>query len=96
MNQRFFRASETVYEQVRATLDAAWGNPGDNAITCFEPAATAPRDAAGSVVLAVADEFCGYAAAAAMLPILLESGAVEEIDEAAYTAALWVKQNQGA
>lgn len=93
---RFFRADENTYEQARLTLDAAWGLPSNGQETCIEPAATAPRDSQGRVVLAVADEFCGYAAAAAMLPILLESGAVEEIDEAAYTAALWVEQNQGA
>ena len=39
-------------------------------------------------MLAVNDEFCQYEAAAAMLPQLLASGAVEELTEAEYRAAL--------
>jgi hypothetical protein len=93
MNQRFFRASESVYEQVRLTLDAAWGNPGDNAITCFEPAATAPRDSRGRVLLAVRSDFCEYDAVAAMLPDLLANGAVEEISGEEYESTVtWVSQ----
>jgi len=92
MTQRFFRSSESVYEQVRLALDAAWGNPGDNAVTCFEPAATAPRDAAGRVLLAVQSEFCDYEAVAQMLPGLLASGAVEEISGEEYEATVtWVE-----
>ena len=41
-------------------------------------------DAAGRVLLAVNDEFCTYEAVAAVLPALIASGAVEEIDAAAY------------
>ena len=87
---RYFRATESVYEQVRSSLDAAWGHPtaDGRTLTCIEPAATAPRDANGRIVLAVNNEFCQYEAAAAMLPQLLASGAVEEIDEATYQAAL--------
>jgi hypothetical protein len=88
---RYFRATETVYEQARAALDAAWGLP--NALgtqTCIEPAATAPRDAQGRVLLAVHDEFCVLPAAAEMLPQLLASGAVEEITAAEYQAAVSV------
>lgn len=82
--QRYFRAVEQVYEQVRASLDAAWGHPGPVAETCFEPAATAPRDAEGRVLLAVNAEFCEYEAVAALLPGLLASDAVEEISGTAY------------
>lgn len=86
---RFFRATAAVYEQARATLDAAWGLPNDRGtVTCIEPAATAPRDEQGRVLLAVADEFCSYSVAAELLPQLLASGAVEEIDQATYTASL--------
>lgn len=92
MTQRFFRANEYVYEQVRLSLDAAWGNPGQNATTCFEPAATAPRDAEWRVLLAVNAEFCAYDAVAAMLPDLLTSGAVEEISGEEYEATVtWVE-----
>jgi len=88
---RYFRtASDAVYEQARLTLDAAWGhpNPVTKTVTCFDPAAVAPRDTQGRILLAVNDEFCQYEAAAAMLPQLLSSGAVEEIDAATYRASL--------
>ncbi len=85
--QRYFRAAEQVYEQARAALDAAWGHPGPVAETCFEPAATAPRDAAGRVLLAVVAEFCEYESVAALLPGLLASGAVEEISGVVYAEA---------
>lgn len=88
---RYFRtASDAVYEQARLTLDAAWGhpNPVTKTVTCFDPAAVAPRDPQGRIVLAVNDEFCQYEAAAAMLPQLLASGLVEEITAEQYHAAL--------
>jgi hypothetical protein len=86
---RYFRASEEVYEQARLTLDQAWGLPdGTGTQTCFVQAANAPRDAQGKPVLAVSDEFCEYSVAKDMLPQLLASGAVEEIDEATYWAAM--------
>lgn len=86
---RFFRSTADVYEQVRASLDAAWGLPDDKGTaTCIEPAATAPRDAQGRIVLAVSNEFCKYPVASELLPQLLASGAVEEIDAATYQAAV--------
>lgn len=87
---RFFRISDTsVYESTRLGLDAAWGLPdGKGTVTCVEPAATAPRDSEGQIVLAVADEFCAFSVAVDLLPQLLASGAVEEITEADYQAAL--------
>ena len=82
---RFFRSTPTVYEQVRATLDQAWSLPADNGTqTCIEPEQTAPHDPDGRVLLAVNDEFCGYSVAEEMLPQLLASGAVEELDAATY------------
>jgi hypothetical protein len=87
MTQRFFRATEAVYEQARATLDAAWGHPGPVAITCIEPAATAPRDADGCVLLAVDVEFCNYSTAKDLLPQLLANGLVEEVTEGDYSQA---------
>jgi hypothetical protein len=89
---RYFRceAGDEVYEQVRLTLDAAWGHPNaeTKTTTCFDPAADAPRDSQGRIVLAVNDEFVEYPAAAEMLPQLLASGAVTEITEADYREAL--------
>jgi hypothetical protein len=86
---RFFAATTAVYEKVRMTLDAAWGLPNDlGTVTCIEPAVSAPRDSQGCVVLAVNDEFCEYSVAAELLPQLIASGAVEEITEAKYRAAV--------
>jgi hypothetical protein len=87
---RFFRSTDAVYEQVRTTLDAAWGHPNaeTRTTTCIEPSGTAPHDSRGKVLLAVQAEFCDYHAVAEILPQLLASGAVEEIDEAAFREAL--------
>lgn len=84
---RYFRTpSDAVYEQARVALDAAWGHVPPT--TCIEPAATAPRDAAWRIVLAVNDEFCEYPVAVDLLPQLLASGAVVEISRAEYMAAV--------
>jgi len=89
MASRYFRSDAATYEAIRLQLDAAWGHgPGTGTDTCFEPAATAPHDPEGRPLLGVRPEFCEYDAVAAMLPQLLASGAVEEIDEATYRAAL--------
>jgi hypothetical protein len=89
---KFYRclAGDAAYEQVRSSLDDAWGHPTPSGltVTCIEPAATAPRDGQGRIVVAVHDQFAEFPAAAAMLPDVLASGAVEEISEATYTAAL--------
>lgn len=83
--QRYFRTADAaLYEQVRLGLDAAWGHPSGGTVTCIDPAAVAPRDAEGRILLAVKPEFAEFPAAAAMLPQLLASGAVEEIDADEY------------
>lgn len=87
MTHRYFRTgSDEVYEQTRAALDAAWGIEAPQ--TCIEPAATAPRDADGRILLAVNEEFCVYPAAAEMLPALLAGGFVDEIDETTYWSSV--------
>ncbi len=86
---RFFRSTDAIYEQARAALDAAWGLPnGKGTETCIEPAATAPHDAAGRVLLAVDDSFCTFTVAVDLLPQLIASGEAEEIDADAYMAAV--------
>lgn len=88
---RYFRTSDAaLYESIRLQLDAAWGHPTPDGktLTCIDPVAVAPRDGQGRVLLAVNDEFCEYEAVAAVLPGLLASGAVAEITEAQYYAAL--------
>lgn len=89
---KYFRceAGDSAYEQARLALDAAWGHPNEatKTMTCIAPAAVAPRDPQGRIVLAVNDEFCAYPAAASMLELMLGSGAVSEITEAEYRTSL--------
>jgi hypothetical protein len=88
---RCFRTADAaLYESIRLQLDAAWGHPTPDGktLTCFDPAAVAPRDDAGRLLLAVHDEFVTWEPAATLLPQLLASGAVEEIDAAAYQAVI--------
>ena len=88
--QRFFRADAATYEAMRLGLDAAWGLPNSGTRSCYRPASEpyVPRDAAGRVYLAVHAEWCDWPAVAAVLPGLLESQAVEEVDRDAYMAAM--------
>ena len=86
---RYFRTADAaLYESIRLQLDAAWGHPNADTVTCIDPVAVAPRDGQGRVLLAVNDEFCEYEAVAAVLPDLLASGAVTELTEAQYRAGL--------
>jgi len=84
MTQRYFRADEATYEAVRLQLDAAWGLPANGQESCYAPAARGVRDADGLMLLAVNDEFATWEPAATVLPQLLASGAVEEIDAETY------------
>jgi hypothetical protein len=89
MNQRYFRSDEATYESIRQTLDQAWGLPNDRGTTtCFRPAATAPRDIQGRVLLAVDAAFTKFTVAVDVLPELLASGTVTEITEAEYRASM--------
>jgi|694.fasta_scaffold66248_2 hypothetical protein len=88
---RCFRtSSDEVYEQARLALDAAWGHPNSatKTVTCIDPVGVATRDVQGRIMLAVQDAFCQYTVVSELLPQLLASGAVEEITEADYMAAL--------
>jgi hypothetical protein len=84
---RYFRTADAdLYESIRLQLDAAWGHPTPDGqtVTCIDPAAVAPRDAQGRILLAVNESFATYEPAATLLPQLLASGAVDEISEAEY------------
>jgi hypothetical protein len=89
---RYFRceAGDEAYEQARLALDAAWGHPNTETrtVTCIDPAAVAPRDADGRIVLAVSEEFVQYPAASQMLGYMLGIGAAVEITAAEYAAAV--------
>jgi hypothetical protein len=84
MSQRYFRSSVAVYEAVRANLDAAFGHPNAETQTCIEPAETGVRDSLGRMLFAADAPWCEWPQVAAVLPELLSSGSVEEIDEATY------------
>lgn len=92
--QKFFRSSPDVYEAVRLQLDAAFGYPDGVTETVWEPVATAQRDTQGRCLLAVRAESCDRPQVAAVLPGLLASGAVEEIDAATYWATLFVPADE--
>ena len=89
---RFFRclAGDESYEQIRLTLDAAWGHPNaaTKTSTCIDSASVAPRDTQGRIMLAVLEAFCKYETAAQMLPLLISGGTIEEIDAATYLQEL--------
>lgn len=87
---KYFRtADDALYESVRLGLDAVWGHPSPDGrtVTCIDPAAVAPRDVQGRIVLAVNNEFCSYSVVVDLLPQLLAGGGVEEVDDMAYRAA---------
>jgi hypothetical protein len=50
---RYYRGDADTYERVRAAIDAANGWPDAGTRTAIEPAVTAPRDEAGTVLLAL-------------------------------------------
>jgi hypothetical protein len=58
---RFFRSTPEQHEAIRARMDAASGYPSDEAETWFTPAAEAPQDSDGLVLIAciapIAEEF---------------------------------------
>ena len=87
---RYFRTTPAVYAGICSQLDAAYGYP--NAETKTERtlplAADLPADGQGRVYLAVDAAYCDYILPGEMLPQLLASGAVEEVDAATYAAVL--------
>ena len=89
---RFFRviAGDEVYETVRLQLDAAWNLPNFETKTdsCMPPAADAPRDSGGTILVAVEDEWCSWSPADVMLPQLLAAAAIEEMSDVEFRAAL--------
>ena len=89
MNVYFRIKDDTLYETVRLSLDSAWGH--EPPVTCVDPAATAPRNASGHILLAVRPEFVSYAAVQEVLPGLLAGGLVEQISENEY-APVWPTQ----
>lgn len=87
---RYFRSTDEVLSQVNVQLDAAYGYPNEatRTSTTLPHTDECPHDAEGRVYLAVASDYCEYVLPSQMLPQLIESGVVEEIDEAAYAAVI--------
>lgn len=87
---RYFRSTPAVYTSICGQLDAAYGYP--NAETKTErtlPLVDAlPADGQGRVYLAISAEYCDYILPGQMLPDLIASGAVEEVNAATYAALL--------
>ena len=87
---RYFRATPAVYGSIGSQLDAAYGYPNAETKTqrTLPLVADLPTDEAGRVYLAVDAAYCDYILPGEILPNLLASGAVEEVDAATYTALL--------
>jgi hypothetical protein len=87
---RYFRSTPAVYGAICAQLDAAYGYPNAETKTArtLPLAADLPSDGQGRVYLAIAADYCEYNLPSEMLPQLIASGAVEEIDAAAYLAVV--------
>ena len=90
MSTRYFRAMPDIYGIVCGQLDASYGYPNDATKTqrTLPLASELPSDSQGRVYLAVDATYCGFILPSEMLPQLIGSGAVEEIDEATYLQEL--------
>lgn len=87
MSQSFFRSSPAVYEQALAALDAAWGYPRDGFQHVFLPLSYAPQKD-GMAYLAIQAAEAEMEPAGEMLAELLAVGAVVEVTQADYRAAM--------
>lgn len=87
---RYFRSTPAVYGSICSQLDAAYGYPNAETKTerALPLAADLPADDQGRVYLAISAEYCEYILPSEMLPQLIASGAVQEIDAATYAAVL--------
>jgi hypothetical protein len=87
---RYFRTTPAIYAGICSQLDAAYGYPNAETKTqrTLPLASDLPADADGRVYLAVDAAYCEYILPGQMLPDLLASGAVEEVDAATYAALL--------
>lgn len=87
MSQRFFRSSPAVYSEVLATLDAAWSFPKNGFQHCFVPLSYAPQKG-GLAYLAIQAADAEMEPANELLPQMLAAGAVVEVTQADYRAAM--------
>jgi len=85
---RFFATTDATYEAMRAAVDAAWGYPTTQTLTCVPPSAEQWHDASGRVVIALTLEWLGWEPVPSMIHGAIASGVVNEIDEATFWAAM--------
>lgn len=87
---RYFRSSPAVYASICGQLDAAYGYPNAETKTqrTLPLVADLPTDEQGRVYLAISSEYCDYILPGQILPELLASGAVDEVEAATYAALL--------
>ena len=86
--QRYFITAESTYEDLRQHLNGVLKYPNESGKTVFQTALQAPRDSFRRVLVAVDTELTGYSTIANAIAPLLESDAMEELDEATYLAAV--------
>ena len=88
MTHRFFKASPDLYESLRAQIDAAWGYPTPHTQTSIPPAAEQHKASDGDCIMGVKAEWLDWEPVATLMPQMLDLGAVVEISEAEYWAAM--------
>lgn len=86
--QRYFITAESTYEDLRQALNTQLSYPNALGKSVFQTALQAPRDGFRRVLLAVDTDIANYSAISSALTPLLDSDAMEEIDEATYLAAV--------
>jgi hypothetical protein len=87
---RYFRSTPEVYEGICQQLDAAYGYPNSETKTArtLPPLAALHRDGIGRVYIAIESAYCDYVLPAELLPQLIASNEIEEINAEAYSAVL--------
>ncbi len=88
MSQRYFITAESTYEDLRISLNTLLAYPNALGKSVFQTALQAPRDSFRRVLLAVDTAIPGYAAINSAIQALLDSDAMEELDQATYLAAV--------
>ena len=81
----YFAAFPDKYEQIRASLDAAFGLPNDETDTAIPPASELPVDADGRVCVSAEDRLCTLAGP--LVTDRLASGEAREITEEEFLVA---------
>ena len=84
---RFFATTDATYEAMRSAVDAAWGYPTAQTLTCVPPASEQWHDAEGRVVIALTVEWLAWEPVPSMIAGAIAAGAVTEIDEATFWQA---------